>query len=45
MIKLIDVYSGNDRTDFAQLVSEGYTGIIFKAGQGGWADVPRYKSN
>ena len=43
MIKLIDVYSGNDRTDFQQLVSEGYTGIIFKAGQGGWADVPRYK--
>jgi len=43
VIKLIDVYSGNDRTDFQQLVSEGYTGIIFKAGQGGWADVPRYK--
>ena len=44
-MKIIDVYSGNDKTDFDRLVREGYSGIIFKAGQGGWADVPRYKED
>ncbi len=39
-IKIIDVYSGN-RFSFEKLVSDGFTGVIFKAGQGTWPDVPR----
>jgi len=41
MIKIIDLYSGNDFVP-GQLVMDGYSGVIFKAGQGAWADVPRY---
>lgn len=41
MIKLIDLYSGNSFSP-GQLKMDGYSGIIFKAGQGSWADVPRY---
>lgn len=41
MIKLIDLYSGNSFSA-GQLKMEGYSGVIFKAGQGAWADVPRY---
>ena len=42
MIKLIDLYSGNDFNP-GQIKMDGYSGVIFKAGQGSWADVPRYK--
>jgi hypothetical protein len=42
-IKLIDLYSGNDfKPD--KLIADGFTGVIFKGGQGGWADCPRYHS-
>jgi len=40
-IKIIDTYS-NGEFDPAKWVAEGYSGVIFKAGQGAWADVPRY---
>ena len=43
-IKIIDLYSGNSPVDFVEIAKE-YQGVIFKAGQGGWADVPRYKSD
>jgi len=42
MIKLLDLYSGN-KFDPAQIIADGYTGVIFKGGQGAWADVPRYQ--
>jgi hypothetical protein len=41
MIKLLDTYSGGAFTP-DKWKAEGYTGVIFKAGQGQWADVPRY---
>ena len=41
-IKLIDLYSGN-KFDPSQIIADGYTGVIFKGGQGAWADVPRYQ--
>ncbi len=41
MIKIIDLYSGNETTNFDKLALEGYKGVIFKAGQGEWPDVPR----
>ena len=41
MIKIIDTYS-NGEFNPSKWVSEGYSGVIFKAGQGEWADVPRY---
>ena len=40
-IKIIDTYSQGE-FDPLKWKSEGYSGVIFKAGQGGWADVPRY---
>lgn len=40
-IKFIDLYSGNDFNP-GQLKMDGYIGVIFKAGQGAWADAPRY---
>lgn len=40
-VKLIDLYSGNNFNP-AKIIADGYTGVIFKAGQGGWADCPRY---
>jgi len=43
-IKLIDLYSGN-KFEPQKLIAEGYTGVIFKGGQGGWADVPRYRKD
>lgn len=43
-IKVIDLYSGNDFKP-ENLIRDGYIGVIFKAGQGGWADVPRYQPN
>ena len=39
-IKIIDLYSGN-KFEPAKILTEGYTGVIFKGGQGGWADCPR----
>jgi len=44
-IKLIDLYSGNDEIHFSfdKIALEGYSGVIFKAGQGEWPDVPRVK--
>ncbi len=41
-IKIIDVYSAN-RISFQQMVADGFVGVIFKAGQGMWPDVPRVK--
>jgi len=41
-IKIIDTYS-NGEFDPAKWVAEGYSGVMFKAGQGSWADVPRYR--
>jgi GH25 family lysozyme M1 (1,4-beta-N-acetylmuramidase) len=43
-VQIIDLYSGNN-FDAAQIVAQGYGGVIFKAGQGGWADVPRYRGD
>lgn len=40
-IKIIDTYSNGEFNPHAW-VEDGYTGVIFKAGQGAWADVPRY---
>lgn len=40
MRKLIDLYSFNDFNP-GQIRMDGYSGVIFKAGQGAWADVPR----
>ena len=40
MIKLIDTYS-NGQFEPSLWKSQGYSGVIFKGGQGGWADVPR----
>jgi GH25 family lysozyme M1 (1,4-beta-N-acetylmuramidase) len=40
-IKIIDLYSGNETTNFDKLALDGYRGVIFKAGQGEWPDVPR----
>jgi len=40
-IKIIDIYSGNAPLSFDKLVLDGYRGVIFKAGQGEWPDVPR----
>lgn len=40
VIKLIDFYSGN-RFDLQAVKDDGFTGVIFKAGQGVLADVPR----
>jgi GH25 family lysozyme M1 (1,4-beta-N-acetylmuramidase) len=40
LIKFIDLYSDNDFKP-AELIAQGYVGVIFKAGQGGWADVSR----
>lgn len=42
MIKIIDIYSSNSFNSF-DLLANGYRGVIFKAGQGAWADVPRYQ--
>ncbi|MBU1778022.1 MAG: hypothetical protein KJ899_15460 [Gammaproteobacteria bacterium] len=39
MIKVIDLYSGNPR-DFDEALSGQFAGVIFKAGQGDWLDVP-----
>lgn len=39
-IKVIDLHS-EAKFDPAQLVRDGYTGVIFKGGQGQLADVPR----
>lgn len=41
-VKIIDQYSGGN-FNALEVAMEGYTGVIFKAGQGAWADVPRYK--
>lgn len=41
-IKVIDTYSNGEFAP-AKWVGEGYSGVIFKAGQGAWADVPRYR--
>lgn len=41
-IKIQDFYSGN-RIDFKQLKDQGFTGLIFKAGQGMLADIPRLR--
>ena len=43
MIKIIDIYSGNEWWNPYNAVAEGYSGVIFKAGQGTWPDVPRVK--
>lgn len=43
MVKLVDIYSGNTRESMADLKAQGYSGVWFKLGQGGWADVPRYQ--
>jgi hypothetical protein len=43
-IKFIDLYSDNP-FDPAKLIAEGYIGVVFKAGQGAWADIPRYCSD
>lgn len=40
MIKIVDTYSGN-RLELDKWKAEGYVGVIFKAGQGEWPDVPR----
>ena len=40
-IKIIDLYSGNN-FEPDKIIADGYIGVIFKAGQGGWADCPRY---
>jgi len=40
MIKVIDLYSGNPR-DFEEAINGSFQGIIFKAGQGDWLDVPK----
>jgi len=42
MIKIIDLYSGNSR-DFVEALNGTFSGIIFKAGQGDWLDVPSIK--
>lgn len=39
-IKIIDLYSDNT-VNFDKLYLDGYSGVIFKAGQGELADVPR----
>lgn len=41
-IKLIDTYS-QSATNFDLIKAEGYTGVLFKAGQWYWGDVPRLK--
>jgi hypothetical protein len=41
MIKIIDIYSGNEWWNPQKALSDGYTGVIFKAGQGVLPDVPR----
>lgn len=41
-VKIIDQYSGGE-FNATILAMEGFTGVVFKAGQGAWADVPRYK--
>lgn len=41
-VKIIDQYSGGS-FNAIEVKMEGYTGVIFKGGQGAWADVPRYK--
>lgn len=40
MIKVIDLYSGNPR-DFDEALNGTFSGVIFKAGQGDWLDVPK----
>ena len=42
MIKILDCYSGNSH-DFAEALNGTFSGIIFKAGQGDWLDVPSIK--
>jgi GH25 family lysozyme M1 (1,4-beta-N-acetylmuramidase) len=44
-IKFIDLYSGNDPFKPEKIMADGYTGVIFKAGQGSWADCPRYRKD
>ena len=39
MIKILDLYSGNPR-DFTEALNGTFSGVIFKAGQGDWLDVP-----
>ena len=39
MIKIIDLYSGNPR-DFEEALNGTFSGVIFKAGQGNWLDIP-----
>jgi len=41
-VKFVDLYSGNNFLP-GQVKMDGFNGVIFKAGQGGWADVPRYR--
>jgi GH25 family lysozyme M1 (1,4-beta-N-acetylmuramidase) len=40
-IKIVDLYSVNAPLSIDKLVLDGYRGVIFKAGQGEWPDVPR----
>ena len=40
MRKVIDLYGFNEFNP-GQIKMDGYSGVIFKAGQGAWADVPR----
>jgi hypothetical protein len=42
-IRIVDLYSGNERDTMADIAAQGFTGVIFKAGQGMLADVPRVR--
>lgn len=45
MIKVIDIYSGNDWWNPYNALADGYVGVIFKGGQGTWPDVPRVEKS
>lgn len=45
MVKLIDIYSGNEWWNPEKALGDGYSGVIFKGGQGKLSDVPRVKKN